>query len=118
MSNKIVIELCAEDRARLDAIIDGLQNCFAVPGEILTTDFAASFPDPQLAPAEAPAPVEAPAPAPVPSLAEFQKAITLRCAESAAVKTKVRELVNRFAPSVSEIPEEKRAEFLDLLSKL
>lgn len=116
MSNKIVIELCAEDRARLDAIIDGLQNRSAAPVETLTTDFAASFPDPQ--PEPEPAPVEAPAPAPVPSLAEFQKAITLRCAESAAVKTKVRALVNRFAPSVSEIPEEKRAEFLDLLSKL
>lgn len=116
MSNKIVIELCAEDRARLDAIIDGLQNRSAAPVETLTTDFAASFPDPQ--PEPEPAPAEVPAPAPVPSLAEFQKAITLRCAESAAVKTKVRELVNRFAPSVSEIPEEKRAEFLDLLSKL
>lgn len=116
MSNKIVIELCAEDRARLDAIIDGLQNRSAAPVETLTTDFAASFPDPQ--PEPEPAPAEVPTPAPVPSLAEFQKAITLRCAESAAVKTKVRELVNRFAPSVSEIPEEKRAEFLDLLSKL
>lgn len=112
--NTIVFELCAEDRARLDAIIAGLQARPAAPVEVVD-DFAASFPEPEAPAAAEPAP--APAAKPV-SLAEFQKAITLRCAESAAVKKKVRELVNSFAPSVSEIPEEKRAEFLDLLARV
>lgn len=68
---------------------------------------------------ESPAPVEDPAPAvEPPSLAEFQKAVAMRCVANPAIKTKVRELVSRYAASVSGIPAEKRAEVLDLLAKL
>lgn len=128
--NTITISLCPEDRARLDAILDALKagthdcsNCVqsAVGMALNAAEPAPIAPAPQPATDPDPAPVPAPDPAPEPepvSLAEFQKAITLRCAESAAVKSKVRELVNRFAPAVSEIPPEKRAEFLTLLAQV
>ena len=158
--NKIVVELHPDDRARLDAIIAGLQNLSAAPGDSAGPAPAPAAPLPpammdaafnrflarenQTERAQAIAreagfpveggahlepPVEATAPAPAPaapaapaaesvSLAEFQKAITLRCAESAAMKGLVRGLVNEYASSVSAIPAEKRSEFLAKLAAL
>lgn len=127
--NKIVIEFHPEDRARLDAIIAGLEklqpNCDSCVDNVLRVVEGAQAEKPAAAPAEDPQPVP-PAPAPVPeapaaeppSLADFQKAVAMRCASNPAIKPKVRELVNRFAESVSEIPPEKRLEFLDLLAKV
>lgn len=136
--NKIVFELCAEDRARLDAIIAGLQGLApAVPKSVsfgpdgITVDLAAAehpadasvahLEPPVAAPAASqpePAAVE-PAPEVKPvSLGEFQKAIVTRCAESAGMKAKVQALVHKYAPSVSEIPEGKRSEVLAELAKL
>lgn len=116
--NRIVFELCAEDRARLDAIIIGLQGLTAGAAATPAEPAAGHSPDasgaPEDLPAEAP---DAPAVKPV-SLAEFQRAITLRCAESAETKAAVRALVKQFAVSVSDIPEGKRAEFLAKLSEL
>lgn len=129
--NKIVIELHPEDRARLDAIIAGLEklqpNCDSCVDNVLSVvegDFCEKPTAPAAVPAKDPHPVtppEAPAPVPAaepPSLADFQKAVAMRCASNPAIKPKVRELVNRFAESVSEIPAEKRLEFLDLLAKV
>lgn len=127
--NKIVIEFHPEDRARLDAIIAGLEklqpNCDSCVDNVLRVVEGARDEKPAAAPAEDPQPVT-PAPAPVPealaaeppSLADFQKAVAMRCASNPAIKPKVRELVNRFAESVSEIAPEKRLEFLDLLAKV
>lgn len=124
--NRIVIELSAEDRARLDALIAGLEklqpNCDSCVDNVLRVVEDAHAEKPTAAPAEDPALFDIPAePDPAvepPSLADFQKAVALRCAQNPAVKPKVRELVNRYAESVSEIPEDKRIEFLDLLAKL
>lgn len=162
--NKIVVELHPEDRARLDAVIAGLQALASAPAapatplppammdaafqrflekreqeEKIQAAAAEVFGKDQ-APAPAPAPAAefpvvpdqspwdlttpaAPAPAPAPavkpvSLAEFQKAITLRCAESAETKAAVRGLVREYATSVSVIPEEKRSEFLAKLAAI
>lgn len=127
--NAITIELCAEDRARLDAIIAGLQG--HAPVVPATTEAPASDPVPaadfpvvpdQVPRDEAPTePEHAPAPAPAAetvSLAEFQKAITIRCAESPEVKAAIRGLVREYASSVSAIPEDKRSEFLAKLAKI
>ena len=133
--NNIVIELHPEDRARLDAIIAGLSKlqpvCDTCVEHVVHMFEGApqtakpDFLDKQLnlpqtpvadpAPAKDPEPTQDPTPA-APNLAEFQKVVTERCAASPAVKAKVRELVNRYAPSVSEIPEDKRNEFLALLA--
>ncbi|MGN1025501.1 MAG: hypothetical protein ACI4P4_03745 [Faecousia sp.] len=116
--NTICFELCQEDRARLDAIISGLGRLASAP---------ASAPVPVAAPAETVAEEAAPVdpvappfdidPAPV-SLADFQKAVTTRCAESPAVKKAVKALVNKYADSISAIPEDKRSEVLAELAKI
>lgn len=113
--NIIEFKLCAEDRARLDAILSRLQHLTAAPAPAVEAPPVGA---PVAAEPEAPAPAEAPPRDKPISPAEFQKAITLRCAAAPALKPKIRDLVQRFAPSVSEIPEGRRAEFLALLNEL
>lgn len=125
--NKIIVELHPEDRARLDAIIaklDNLQPHCDDCVENVVNMVEAAHPAPVAEPepvVEAPTAEPEPAPAPAvepPTLAEFQKAVAVRCAENPTVKPKVRELVNKYAPSVSEIPADKRIEFLAQLAAL
>ena len=126
--NVIEFKLCEEDRARLDRIIAGLEKCgtpvFAELQETVEHPADASVAHLEPVVAAPAAPVAEPAPAdPVPevkpiSLGEFQKAIVTRCTESAEMKAKVQTLVHNYAPSVSEIPEGKRAEVLAALAKL
>lgn len=119
--NKIVVELHPEDRARLDAIIAGLQRV----GAPICHELKAAAVELPVEGAAHLEPVGAPAPAPVEpvtaepmGLAEFQKAVTTWLASNPAKKPQARELVNRYAPSATEIPPEKRAEFLALLDAL
>lgn len=126
--NKIVIELCPEDRQRIDELISfaGLLVGELKSRPVPTTESFTLLTHPADAtthlepPAPAPDPVAAaPAPAPTPvSLGEFQKAIVTRCAESAATKQKVQALVHRYAESVSAIPEDKRSEVLTALAEI
>jgi len=125
--NEIIVSLHPDDRDRLDAIIvalgRGLEALATLTGredvkmsapgpdvDFPWADEALPFPQPT-------APAADPAPAPM-SLPEFQKILTTRAAESAATKQKVRDLINRYAPSVSEIPEDKRAEVLAALAEI
>jgi len=136
--NVITIELCAEDRARLDRLAEALErkaceSCVATAMSLVKNTQAPSAPpepaDPvlekladTLAKVEDPAPAPAPAPVDPPpptiSLPEFQKALTLRCAESDATKAKVRALINEYAPAASQVPPEKFGEVLARLANL
>jgi len=122
--NVIEFKLCAEDRKRLDEII-GFAGMIAAGMQSQAAEHPADAPTTHLEPPAAPAAIQ-PEPAPVEpapevkpvSLGEFQKAIVTRCAASTAMKAKVQALVHKYAPSVSEIPEDKRAEVLAELDKL
>lgn len=157
--NVITIELCAEDRARLDRLIAAMERktcdkCVATVSEVLgqarvpasdplqqkLADTLAKAGEPTEAPKNAthapsgvpaspnthPIDEELPwaesAPAPVPvkeiDLAEFQKALTLRCAESEEMKARVRALLHEYGPAASKVPADKRAEVLERLAKL
>ena len=141
--NKIVFELCPEDRDRLDAIITGLARITgaeeAMPrvAEAVSsiaaaapsaTEAAAAFARTisETHPIDAPVehfdpPASDPEPepeVPVVSLGEFQKAIVVRCAASPEMKKKVQALIKKYAESVSLVPEEKRAEVLAALAEL
>ena len=125
--NTIKIELCAEDRARLDKIIEGLAglrqpDCSScVEGVASYMAKAAEVMDSQ---ATAPAPVEAPvpeAPAPVkPSvtLEQIQKKATQIAAGSAEKKAALRALVNKYAAKVTDLPEAAWTEVWNGLCKL
>lgn len=118
--NRIVIELCAEDRSRLDAITAALRELSVAPAVAAPAPAAEEHPiDAPVTLFEAPAEPPAPAPEVKPvSLGEFQKAIVTRCAESATMKAKVQDLVHKYADSVSLIPADKRAEVMAELAKL
>jgi hypothetical protein len=141
--NTIVIELCTEDRARIDRLTEAMERraCDGcVKDSLAWAESVMRAAGAAVAPNNAPDAVEgaqppqtthpideelpwaeaAPSPAPVkaPSLAEFQKALTLRCAESEETKAKVRALLHEYAPAASKVPEDKRAEVLERLAKL
>ena len=134
--NLLTINLSDEDRARIDKLCAGVSSladslyALAYVMGVRAEDGAAAPAAEPAAPAPAPEyPPEVavpwePAPEPVKadpepvSLEEFQKALSLRCAESAEVKARVRALLNEYAAAASAVPEEKRAEVLARLAAL
>lgn len=130
---KVITELCAEDRARLDKLLEALAG---IPAALDTvgTPFPATVakaetenhsdfveikaPEVDLAPyvkdAE-PALVEALA-EPQHTKAELQQKVVSLV--SAGKKTEVKEVIQKYAPKVSEVPEDKVDEVWNLLSEL
>ena len=120
--NHITIELCREDRARLDAILAALQSCgtpYAVTATKEQVEEAPQLPatapwdEPVVAPDAVPTPepeqpTAAESAAPAVSLSDIQKKVVDLSA--AGKKAQVREIVNSYADRVSAIPEDKLAE--------
>ena len=139
--NTITISLCEEDRKRIDELIGSVSLLASTIGsalpkterEAIIANATAPLQEAEVSVGlpvegaahlepvtveEIPAPVEeAPAPAPV-TLAEFQKAVTLAVSKSAEAKKAVKELINKYAASVSAVPEDKRAEVMDELANI
>ncbi len=139
--NTITIELSKEDRQRLDEVVALLG---LIAGELKSQPVLATLeeaiehpidsPTTHLEPVEDPTPAAEPAPVepapvePVPaeptpevkpvSLAEFQKAVTQAVAKGPKQKAAAKEVINKYAASVSAVPEGKRAEVMAELSKL
>lgn len=139
--NTITIELCKEDRQRIDDLIGGITLLASVIGSNLPKEtqeavIAEATEAPQVAETssaadEKPAPVcdaqpvalteEAPAPVPEEkpvSLAEFQKAVTLAVSKGAEAKQAVKTIINQYATSVSGVPETKRAAVMKALADI
>lgn len=115
--NIITIELCAEDRARLDRIISGLE---AITGAAPV----ASNPDQvtlEEVIAETPRPESEDAAPPWTDVAEVtlsdiqQKVVTL---SAAGKKAQAREIVKAYAERVTLLPKDKYAEVMGKLSAL
>lgn len=132
--NTITIELCKEDRKRIDEVIGflglivgelksrgvpvskELETAVALPQMTQAEDGTVKLVKPDH-PIEGTAHLAPPAAEPV-SLAEFQKAVTQTVAKGPAQKAAAREIVNRYGASVSAIPEDKRAEVMAELAKI
>lgn len=127
----VTIELCAEDRARLDKILEALIGATTLKPVLQTKPVAPIAPaetkTEEPAPVkkeepkkEEPAPVEPekPAAAPVPEVttAELQSKVVKLV--SAGKKDEARGIVMEYAKSVSDIPAEKRAEVMERLNAL
>lgn len=130
MSNTITIELCAEDRARLDKIIEGLANTPKCDKRAKTVAETAagitqSATEPQEAPKEKPKTEthpteEAPqgstqepesyAPAekvePTVTLEQIQQKVVQLAASGADKKAKVREVISAYGAKVSDLKEQ------------
>ena len=83
-----------------------------VPNEV-AADLAT--PDPAANPAPVAEPTEEVKPV---SLAEFQKAVTLAVSKGADAKKAAKAIINKYAASVSAVPEDKRAEVMAELEKI
>lgn len=140
MNNTITISLCEEDRKRIDELIGAVSLLASVIGSTLppklTAESVANLtagvapapvaePDPTAVANPAPIIEETPAPVaetteevkPV-SLAEFQKAVTLAVSKGAEAKKAVKAIINKYAASVSAVPEDKRAEVMAELATI
>lgn len=110
---KVTVELCTEDRGRLDAILAALQNAG-------TPYPAPKVPQPMESPAKAETPDTAPQDAPSEdrsiTAADIQRKVVALSA--AGKKAEVKAIVNDYAAKVSAIPEDKRAEVWERLNKL
>lgn len=132
--NTITIELCKEDRQRLDEVIAFLG---LIAGELKSrptegemqeviqeatgSEHPADAPTTHLEPPaeDLPWTTEAPASEVKPvSFAEFQKAVTQAVAKGPKQKAAAKQIVNEYAPSVSEVPEDKRAEVMARLAEI
>lgn len=140
--NKITIELCTEDRARIDSLFEELVNVrrlLAGGKEIEAPKTEApkaaepvkqeeapkvEYTAPKIIPgppkaAEEPKPTAAPEPTPTArevTVAEIQaKVVEL---VNAGKKAETREIILKYAERVGSIPEDKRAEVLELLTGL
>lgn len=139
MSQMVVnVELCKEDRERLDKILTALQSlhCETCVQSALSyyqagqtaepvapaQPAAPATPEAPAAPAAEPEPVKAeepaaaPAPAPVHTKADIQRKVVELSA--AGKKDKVREIVTAYAAKVSAIPDDKVDEVWDKLTAL
>lgn len=134
--NTITIELCAEDRARLDRLTAALEEAAVRKvffGVDLAEEASASGTAPEM-PREAPeaepeeitAPAEEIAPsaataqvAPAVTLEQIQQKVVQLCAGYGGTKkAAVREIVNAYAQKVSDLPEDKWTEVWEKLTAL
>ena len=144
MENLITFRLCDDDRARLDKIINLLENgrpnceaCVQHVTEALSHCRAGTPDQPQPVNAPAPEPVQEepqpepvqeepqPEPAPEPVKEETAPAVTLEQIQQKVIKlatsgkkAQVREIVNAYAPKVSDLAADKWAEVWDKLTEL
>jgi hypothetical protein len=136
MSNTITIEFHEKDRQILEGLMGSISLLASVLGNMqpkdvqqkiiqaVTKDAAEEHPITEptahLEPVEE-IPAEPAAPAPEVksvSLAEFQKAVTMACAKGSTQKAAAKEIINKYAASVSAVPEDKRAEAMAELAKI
>ena len=127
----IITELCAEDRARLDAIIEALEshNCkgcveaaIAYTAAQLSPSVVPAAPategheEPKVEPAPEPEQPAVKEDAPAVSLSDIQqKVVTL---SAAGKKAEVRSIITAYASRVSAIPEDKVGEVWQKLTEL
>lgn len=143
---KIVVEMCPEDRARLDAILGELRNarpncerCVSTMGESWKNAVASGHPVDVVPPATAedvaaaaspaadpvatdPAPAD-PAPVPDPEVKKYtfeevRRAVMSASRKSEALKKKVKALLNQYAESVPKLQEADYPAFMAGLEKL
>lgn len=119
---KVTLELCAEDRTRLDRILAALENSgtpFAAPVAVEAKKPIEKAPEePKKAePQPQPEPVkEEPKPEPTVTKADIRtKVVALVGAKK---KAEVEQIIKAYAPSVTELPDDKLGEVMAKLTEL
>lgn len=124
--NHIIIELCAEDRARLDKIAESLELLRGpiVMGPPIVAPEAPTDPTPEIVTKEVEAVVETPAAEPEPvktskaTHADVMAVLQPMLAPGSKKRATARDIVLAYAPKVSAIPADKLDEVLARLNVL
>ena len=106
--NTITIALCQEDRARLDKIIEALEQTRMMSAEETIPEEPNEVQEVMEAFKEELAPEPVKEPAKVVTLADIQKKVVELSA--AGKKAEVRDIITKYANRVSAIPDDKTAE--------
>ena len=122
MSNRIAIELCAEDRARLDRLAEALERrtcdkCVSAAIEYVKTPAAPTEEAPkQEATTEEAPPGDEPQAKQSVDRAELRAKVIELSAKG--LKEQTRDIVKAYAPTVKDVPEDKLAECYNKLAAL
>lgn len=130
MANSITIELCAEDRARLDAILEALQkaaprcdNCVRLMKDLCTSEGTPEndtqepeAAEPEQTQPENETPTEPKAEAPEVTVEDLRS--KYMALATTPKKEQARMLIKLYADKISDVPEDKRAELLEKLTAL
>ena len=128
--NTITIELCAEDRARLDKILaalEGRPNCTTCAQQIV--DYVSGATDTEAAEAKMadipepytePTPFEEPAPAEPVDFGKLRDDVRQKVVELSAngKKAQVRDIIKAYAANVTTLPDDKLSEVMAKLTAL
>ena len=112
--NTITIELCAEDRARLDKILEALQGVNVKPAPVAEEH-------PVEEPFGSPDPVEEPAAEPAPkqyTLADVRSLVQELAKPGSKKQPEAKAIVQSYAAKVSDIPADKYGEVMEKLNAL
>lgn len=119
MSNNITIELCAEDRARLDRLAEALERQASIHTNLKPNNETESVPEttptepPQesLEETEAIPPIDEPAPVPTAPMVDRTE-LRAKVIELSAkgLKEQTRDIVRSYAQTVTAVPDDKIAE--------
>lgn len=115
--NTITIELCAEDRARLDRLVAALENA-SQQTDLTKPSHEAPEPDRDIAKPEkvdAPAKTDEPV---VATITETDIRVMARKLIEMGKKPQLKEVVNKYAPSITEIPADAFQDVFDQLKAL
>ena len=122
MSNHITIELCAEDRARLDRLAEALEKRTCDKCVTTAIDYLKSVPqqesEPTVETPEPEAPKEAPAQKELKKVDRAELRAKVIELSAKGFKEQTKEIVRAYAQTVTAVPEEKVAECYDKLVAL
>ena len=136
MSNQITIELCAEDRARIDKLMESMSSLdvtlcaasglFSIRATQTPSDAPADAqPQEKTEAAKVPTPAQdaaetrtEPTEGTAYKLADVQQLVVRLCSPEIGMKAQVREIIKAYAPKVTDIPEAKYGEVMVKLKAL
>lgn len=129
--NTITIELCAEDRARLDKILaalEGRPNCTTCAQQIVDyvsgatghTEYGFKADGVEYATDTEPTPFEEPAPAEPVDFGKLRDDVRQKVVELSAngKKAQVRDIIKAYAANVTTLPDDKLSEVMAKLTAL
>ena len=122
MSNNITIELCAEDRARLDRLVEALERRTCDKCVTTALEYVKTATEEKCQPIKQEEPKEEVTSLPVaePTRKVDRSELRAKVIELSAkgLKVQARDIVQAYAPTVASVPEERIAECFDKLVAL